>query len=205
VKNITLIIGLFILVILTSCGGGSGPVYPPDPTDGRPASYSLLYEDKVCRWDDSAFPLKVYIDPPPVVPGGYGPTLFAAAVAGIEMWDGEIQDLPNLFDHHEDFFTADIICRWEDMDLAGYTLATEFSNYVTIHKIAINEGLRDPAEITLIMGHELGHVLGLNLSGVSGDLMFSHVNPGSTTLTKRDHDMINWLYSRDSYVPIRTY
>ncbi len=197
-----------LLLILTiphiSCSGGTGVVVPP-PVDGRVANYTLLFDGRICRWDDSAFPLKVYIDPPPVEMGGFGPAIYQAAVIGIDMWDGVITGLPDLFNHEAGFDNADIIVRWETMNLSGYTRATEYVDRIAIHKLALSTDLRDPASTMLIMGHELGHVLGLNLSGVNGDLMYLVVNPVSTSLTQRDHDMINWLYSQEQYVPIRTY
>jgi len=187
------------------CGGSGGPVWPPPNGDGRVENYTLLFPGKTCRWPDNAFPLKVYVDPAPAEMGLYGPSIRAAAVDGIDMWDGVIIAIPDVFNHELDYDSADIISRWETMNLDGYTLATEYKSYIAIHKIAISKSVTSTNAARLIMAHELGHVLGLNLSGVNGDLMFSHINPGTTTLTDRDRDMINWLYSREEYVPIRTY
>jgi len=196
---------LWILLILSvSCGGG-GPTQPPINGDGRVENYTLLYPDKICRWDTTAFPLKVFVDPAPTQAGPFGPTLRAAAVAAIDTWDNVIVGIPDVFNHETDYDSADIIVRWETMSIDGYTRATEYEDHVAIHKIALSDQIGDPASAALIMGHELGHVLGLNLSGVPGDLMHSHVDPQKTTLTQRDRDMINWLYSRENYIPILTY
>jgi predicted Zn-dependent protease len=91
------------------------------------------------------------------------------------------------------------------MNLSGYTRATEYDDHIAIHKIALSNELRDPESVELIMCHELGHVLGLNLSGVYGDMMYVLVVPGKTGITQRDHTMINWLYNQENYIPIRTY
>jgi hypothetical protein len=203
-KAALLLAKFLLLATISGCDGG-GPVWPPTDNDGRPADYSLIFPDKICRWSDSAFPLKVYVDPAPADMGVYGPSIRDAAVAGIDIWDGVIAGMPDVFNYEADFDSADIIVRWETMNLDGYTLATEYSSYVAIHKIAISKSIVSTQASRLIMGHELGHVLGLNLSGVHGDLMYSHIDPLSTSITTRDSDMINWLYNRETYVPIRTY
>jgi len=196
----------FITLSSAACKDSGNPVIPPPVNnDGRVADYGLLYDNKICRWDIDAFPLSVYIDPAPASTGEFSPGMMAAAIDGIDMWDGVITNIPVLFTHVADFDSADIIVRWETIDLSGYTRATEYPDHIAIHKIALSDAIRDFVSLELIMGHELGHVLGLNLSGVSGDLMFSHVYPDKTTLTQRDIDMINWLYSQESYIPIRTY
>ncbi len=196
---------ILILLIATGCGGGNGPVWPPPNGDGgRVPNYDLLYPDIVCRWDDDAFPLKVYIDPHPSS-DAFAHQLYTAALEGIDMWDNVIDGIPDPFIYEPDIDSTDITARWELMNLSGYTLATKYKDHIAIRKMAINVDIRDPESIRLIMGHELGHVLGLDLSGVSNDLMYSHIYPGITTLTQRDSDMINWLYSQENYVPIYTY
>jgi len=205
-KLITPFLTIFLLaLIIAGCGGGGGPVWPLPYDDGRIANYTLLFPDKICRWPDSAFPLKVYVDPAPPEMGVYGPSIRDAAIVGIDSWDRVIAGIPDIFNYEPDFNSADIISRWETMNLDGYTLATEYTSYIAIHKIAISKSITNTESARLIMGHELGHVLGLNLSGVKGDLMYSHIDPFNTSLTYRDSDMINWLYSRETYIPIRTY
>jgi len=204
-RQIIFLISGFILLTISAGCGGSGPVYPPNGTDdGRVAGYTLLYPDKTCRWDTGAFPLAIWIDTPPAAAGPYGPNMMQAAVDGLELWSGVIDGVAEAFSQELVQENADVILRWEVMELGGYTLATEFPDRIQIHKAALNEDLRDPELIRLLTGHELGHVLGLDLSDTPGDLMHVNVNPGTTSVTDRDTKMINWLYGQENYFPIRS-
>ena len=204
-KRFLVILFAVALFLSYGCGGGSGPVWPPDGDgDGRVPGYTLLYPDKTCRWDTESFPILVWIDSPPASAGGYGPSMVQAAIEGLEMWNGAIDGVPVTFQLEQVEENTDIRIRWEAMNLGGYTLATEFPDRIRIRKAALNETLRDPAMIRLLMAHELGHVLGLDLSNTHGDLMFATVDPVTTSFTDRDSKMINWLYGQENYFPIRS-
>lgn len=206
-KSVPLLLAVIILAsLLSACSGGSGPIYPPDGNnDGRPADYELLYSDRICRWDSSAFPLGVFIDPPPASAGAYGPIMLSAARDAVNTWDGVIDGIPDVFNLESESGNEEITVRWQECEGGGYTRVTDYGYYIAIHKIALSEDLRDPELIRLFMGHELGHVLGLGHSQVSWDLMFSPIDSSKTSLSARDREMASWLYTQQSYVPIRPY
>lgn len=192
---------LIAVLALVSCGGGSGPIAPPiDPT--RPANYDLLFADKICRWDDSAFPIRIYIGPPPAEAGAYGPFMSAAAANATEVWDHVLTGFSDIFEITPDLSQADLSVVWSDMGEGGLTHVVSLPDHVAIDGIFISKDLRNPDAITLILAHELGHALGLGHSGVHDDLMFSAITPGSTRLTTHDKEMLRWLYGKDQYTPI---
>jgi len=197
---------LFTLLFLAlACGGGSGPVWPPDGNDGRVPYYDLLYPDKVCHWDLDAFPLKVYIDPPSVTAGPYGAHLRSAAIEAVDTWDGIIEGVPDLFEYVTDKDSAEIFVYWERQRNDGYTVALDYESHIAIHRTVISNRVMDPQAVRLILGHELGHVLGLGHSLVAADLMYSPIDPLTTKLTERDKDMVTWLYGQENYIVILTY
>ncbi len=197
---------LFALLFLAlACVGGSGPVWPPDGNDGRVPSYDLLYPDKTCHWDLDAFPLKVYIDPPSATAGLYGAQLRSAAVEAVDTWDGTIEGVPDLFEYETDESSADIFVHWESLKTDGYTIVKAYKSHLAIHRTAISDKVMDPEAVRLILGHELGHVLGLGHSLVQSDLMYSPIDPLTAKLTERDEDMVRWLYGQENYIVILTY
>ena len=200
-RTLFLSIALLGALWVSSCGGGSGPIAPPiDPS--RPTNYDLLFPNKICRWDDSAFPIHVNIAPPPVEAGAYGPFMSAAASNAAEVWDGAIDGVNQLFEITTDQSQADITVTWSDIAGGGLTHVVSHPDRIVIDGIFISEDLRDPAAITLILAHELGHALGLGHSKVRNDLMFPALTPGSTKLTPHDKKMLEWLYGREKFLPI---
>lgn len=196
------ILALILIYLAAGCSGGSSPVTPgPGPGD-RPANYTLLFNDKVCRWKDGVFPLLVYIDPPPSDAGSAAGLMMASAANGVEMWDNIITGIPDVFNVAPDEESADIVVRWQDDTDGAYTRVTDYGSYVSIKKIAVSEDIRNPKAIKLLMTHELGHVLGLGHSAIKTDLMFNTLNYNLTSMTDRDIQIIRWLYSQTSYIPI---
>ena len=203
------LLGIIVVLVLIlpsyACGGG-GPVAPPGPDGtGRPAGYDLLFPTKVARWDIAAFPLDVFIDAPPAIAGRYGSTMQMTAKETLTVWNGQISSATVLFRNTDNPDDADITVRWQDDTKGAYTRAVDSDDHIAIHKIALSEELRDPARIRVLLGHELGHVLGLGHSQVNGDLMYPVLEPEKTSLTDRDREMLKWLYDQDTYAPIRTY
>ncbi len=196
------LISLLSVFVFIGCSGNGVVAPPTNGPDDRVPEYSLLIADKICHWNPASFPLKVYLGPPPPDAGGYGASMNQAAIEGIGTWNNVITGNPTAFVHEPDAGNADIVFLWETMSNGGVTYATEYSTNVIINNGALSDILRDPEAITLLMGHELGHVLGLGPSGVLYDLMFPTVTPGKTSISDRDREMINWLYSQETYLPI---
>ncbi|HEX9744831.1 MAG TPA: matrixin family metalloprotease [bacterium] len=199
-------LSIFVIALLAGaigCGGGSGPTAPGPNPGGLPVeNYSLLFDGKTSRWPSTAFPLTVYVDPPPAEAGSHAQAMIDGAKLGIDTWDNVIPGIPDVFNYVEFEEFGNIIVRWEPGVDGAYTRVTEFNSHIEIHKIGIDDSIRHPASIKLLLGHELGHVLGLGHSEAVNDLMFPTVNPLKTLMTARDRNMIQWLYTRGNYIPI---
>jgi hypothetical protein len=203
---LSFLLSLLLSLILVSCGGG-GPVTPPGPNDPyRPIQYDLLVGNKVCRWDSAAFPLDIYVDPPPAGAGEYGPSMKEAAEAVVDFWNNKIDGvaIPFRIWNGTDQPGPEVYIRWQSDTKSAYTNFLIFDDHMAIDRIAVSVDLRDTEIIKLLVSHELGHVLGLGHSHVNGDLMFPVVTLGKSEFTERDHDMINWLYNQETFTPITT-
>lgn len=199
---------MFILLLLSSacwaCGSHGAVSPPPVDQHERPLGYDLLFQESVCRWDLADFPLEVYIDDAPAEAGPFGQAMNAAAESSLKVWNGIVPAVPDFFSRTTDPIECDVRIRWWYDVKRGYTEVIQHRDRISIHFVLIDRELRDPAAIKALLSHELGHVLGLGHSNVKGDLMYQTVFPGEPVPSRRDRDMLIWLYNRDSYVPIRS-
>lgn len=174
-------------------GGGDSGSYP-QPTGGRPGGYSYIeHNGGPIRLDPRILPLTINAG------GGHGDEVMSRAVqnwnsAGI----GHVFSLTN--------GPADLTIDWSGSKVSrgarAETRMVRANGYVMPVDLSVRTSGRTPEQLVRVMTHELGHVLGLDHSQERADIMYESEQNGSSTLSRRDLAMVNWLYSQSRYSPV---
>lgn len=101
---------------------------------------------------------------------------------------------------------ADITVDWSGSSVSpgarAETRMRTSSRVVVPTSISVKEGGRSQYHLARVMTHELGHVLGLDHSNDRRDIMYRSEGGSDLALSDRDIQMVRWLYSQTSYVPV---
>lgn len=68
-------------------------------------------------------------------------------------------------------------------------------------QLSVRPGGRGDEQLARVVAHELGHVLGLDHSQDSADVMYASEQNRAAVLSDRDRQMVHWLYSQQNYSP----
>ncbi|MGE0491356.1 MAG: matrixin family metalloprotease [Vulcanimicrobiota bacterium] len=169
---------------------------PPQTTspDGRPAGYAFISSGgRPIRVDPTVLPLT--INP--------GDRRYAPAVANaITAWNQA--GLGTFFALSDG--PADLTVDWSGRGLSpgsrAETRMSRSAQQVVPSDIRVRPDGRDLPQLSRIMTHELGHVLGLDHSDFAGDIMYHSEQDYPGQLTQRDHQMLVWIYSQQNYTPV---
>jgi hypothetical protein len=151
------------------------------------------------RWDNRVRdPVRIYLGPDTVK--NFQPAFLAAVHTAFTRWDAA--NLPIRFSFVDDSSRAEVVFRWRaqfDIDRTGQTDVTWDKNDGHIQSAAVTLATIDPKgqnmgpdDIRIVALHEIGHLLGLNHSKDSADVMFSHTV--ARDLSERDVHTAQLLY-----------
>ncbi|HWZ27506.1 MAG TPA: matrixin family metalloprotease [Gemmatimonadales bacterium] len=150
------------------------------------------------RWDNRVRdPVRVYLAGDTVE--NYQPAFQDAVRSALARWDAV--DLPVRFRYVDDSTRAEVVFRWRrqfDIDRTGQTdLTWDRDGHVLSAVVTI--ATYDPADhamgvedVRVVALHEIGHMLGLNHSSDSTDIMFGHTM--ARDLSLRDERTATLLY-----------
>jgi hypothetical protein len=173
--------------------GGAGN-YPGASSQGRPQGYAFIENGGLpTRLDPSILPLTVNAG------GGQGDAVVGRA---IESWNnagiGHVFELTN--------GAADLNIDWSGSKCSpgarAETRMARSANYVIPTDLSVRTGGRSPEQLTRVLTHELGHVLGLDHSQDPNDVMYASEQNRSSQLTRRDLAMAHWIYSQSRFAPV---
>lgn len=173
------------------------PQAPPQPNTRasyRPAGYSALeVAGRPTRLDPSRVPLTVNAGHP-----AYQDLVHHA----VQQWNSA--GVGPLFAVTQG--QADLTVDWSGSRVspgarAETRMIRSASQVVPVALSVRTEG-RNREQLARVLTHELGHVLGLDHSNDSRDVMFTSEQNRPTGLTERDLQMVRWLYTQNSYTPI---
>ena len=164
------------------------------PGAGKPQGYDYIaVGGKTMRLDPSSLPLTVN-------PGG-GQHAQSVQKA-VQIWNSA--GLGTLFAVTNG--PADITVDWSGRAVSpgarAETRMRTSRSMVVPSGISVKSGGRNHYQLARVMTHELGHVLGLDHSDSSGDIMYRSETNGDLALSARDLQMVRWLYSQSQYVPV---
>jgi len=171
------------------------------------ASAATTYLDEVVaesgdsalhRWNNRIRdPVRVYLAGDTVA--NFQPAFLDAVRAAFTRWDAV--GLPVRFTFVDDSTRADVVFHWRsqfDIDRTGQTDLTwdgdghVLSGVVTIATHDPKGNAMGVNDVRIVALHEIGHLLGLNHSSDSGDVMFGHTVAGDLSL--RDERTAELLY-----------
>ena len=173
------------------------PAPRPEPVVnqvGRPSGYDYIaVSGKTLRLDPKSLPLSIN-------PGR--PDQVQTVQKAVDLWNSA--GLGTLFTVTHG--TADITVDWSGRNVSpgarAETRMKTSSRVVIPESISVKEGGKSRYHLARVMTHELGHVLGLDHSSDPSDIMYRSEGRGDLVLTARDTQMLKWLYSQNSYVPV---
>lgn len=150
------------------------------------------------RWDHRyRDPVRIYLTTDTVE--NFQPAFLDAVRSAITRWD-QVQ-LPVRFEYVDDSSRAEVVFRWRrqfDIDRTGQTDLTwdrdghVLSAVVTIATFDPSNHPMGVDDVRVVALHEVGHMLGLNHSSDSTDVMFGHTM--ARDLSARDERTAQLLY-----------
>lgn len=176
------------------------PNYPnyPQPavtnSPARPGGYQAITNSgRPIRLDPSILPLTIN-------PGGQ--QYVGIVQHAVDTWNGA--GLGQLFALTNG--TADLTIDWSGRGVTqgarAETRMMRSASHVVPTELLVKTGGRSAEHLAGVVGHELGHVLGLDHSDARGDMMYRSEQDRPPVLSQRDHQMLHWLYSQQSYTPV---
>lgn len=172
-----------------------GNRYPNNSSrNGQPGGYAFIENAGLpVHLDPQVFPLTLNGG------GGRGDAVLAEA---IQTWNnagiGQVFALTN--------GNADLHIDWSGQKVSrgarAETRMIRSDNFVLPTDLSVRTEGRSPEQITRVVTHELGHVLGLDHSQSRDDVMFASEEYHAGGLSQRDLAMVRWLYAQQRYSPV---
>lgn len=170
----------------------------PSPSNGggsaRPQDYEYIVNNGLpARLDGSILPLSINPGNEPY----QGMTSHA-----IDTWNaagaGQLFELT----HGQ----ADLTIDWSGAKVSpgarAETRMRKSARGVIPTDLSVKTANRNSEQLARVVTHELGHVLGLDHSHHREDVMYDSEQNRAPALSKRDKQMLGWLYSQSEYSPI---
>ncbi len=177
---------------------GTAPSYYPVPgqsdSSARPQGYDYITNrGRPTRLDPSILPLTIN-------PGNEPRS--GMTHRAVETWNSA--GLGRLFELTDG--QADLTIDWSGSKVSSgaraETRMIKSAQGMVPTDLSVKTGGRSADQLTRVLAHELGHVLGLDHSDSREDVMYRSEQNKAPSLSQRDIQMVHWLYSQDSYSPI---